>query len=119
MVQNVSRLKSENFRRSSEIFQTSNDLFSVLGLQNQPKWLLFTITSILTFIGVLFVQFFVVPRQKEKLLKIDVEGSKGDGLSSRSINENVIIVDELFNFLQILSAVFTSFAHGGEFGFLG
>lgn len=71
---------------------------------------------------IIVVHFFVAPWQKKKILEQqrasnDIEGFEGDGLSSssQSIEQNEKIVDKLFHFLQILSAVFTSFAHGGEF----
>jgi phosphate/sulfate permease len=86
----------------------------VLGLQNTPTWLSLSISFSLLILTILIVQFLVVPSQRKKALELqrslsDIEGSQGDGL-----NHSRKIVDKLFHFLQILSAVFTSFAHGGK-----
>ena len=91
---------------------------SVLGLHDLPKWLAYLISIIAMLLAALVAQLVVVPWQKRKILNMDEEGTEGDGLASSSalkVAKNKQIVHGLFDFLQVLSAVFTSFAHGGEF----
>lgn len=88
----------------------------MLGLHETPTWLSYLISFIAMLVAVLIAQSVIVPWQKRKILNMDEEGR--DGLASSStlkIQKNKQIVNGLFDFLQVLSAVFTSFAHGGEF----
>lgn len=90
----------------------------MLGLHETPTWLSYLISFIAMLLAVLIAQSVIVPWQKRKILNMDEEGTEGDGLASSStlkIQKNKQIVNGLFDFLQVLSAVFTSFAHGGEF----
>lgn len=92
--------------------------FPVLGLQNTPEWFPYLISVIALMLSVIIAQFIIVPQQRTKSMKMDMEGSQGDGLTTAialDSGRNWQIVNGLFNLLQILSAVFTSFAHGGEF----
>lgn len=85
----------------------------MLGLQNTPLWLSYFISFFALIVTVIIAQMFIVPWQKRKILNIEEVGS--DSLTRVLDSEkNKLIVDGLFDFLQILSAVFTSFAHGGE-----
>lgn len=94
--------------------------FLVLGLQNTPTWISFLISFLLMIIATFIIQFYVVPSQKVQAFELQrtlsvVEGLTGDESDPVILNleHNRQIVDQLFHFLQILSAVFTSFEHGG------
>lgn len=127
------------------------DFYStVLGMENIPIWLSFTISISAMILAALVVQLVVVPWQRRKIsTSFDdnnghdtmkhpsslVESGGGEGqfcgsastitsmnISTISINSPVIKhepeqlenVKKLFHFLQTLTAVFTSFAHGGN-----
>lgn len=108
-------------------------------MENIPVWLSFTISTIAMIIVALVVQFFVVPWQRRKIsnslehpcnLENGDKNSKSSAtiatmnISTVSLNapvlkqeqqpEQVENVKKLFHFLQTLTAVFTSFAHGGN-----
>lgn len=108
-----------------------------------PLWLVFTISLCAAAIVALIAQFFIVPWLRKKILapKTGVDNTaymtekpsamEGgvttvNSLSTVSVNaptfkqgeaqpdETEEQVNQLFNFLQILAAIFSSFAHGGN-----
>lgn len=109
-------------------------------MDNLPIWLVFTITTSVALIVALFAHFYVVPWLKRRIMESPVTNTKPSsmekGLSSSvttististiSLNAPVIKqskldseeseeqVNKLFSFLQILAAIFSSFAHGGN-----
>ena len=124
------------------------DFYStVLGMENIPVWLSFTISISAMILVALVVQLIVVPWQRRKIStsfddnnghstmkhpnNLVESGGKFCGsastitsmnISTISLNSPVIKhepeqlenVKKLFHFLQTLTAVFTSFAHGGN-----
>lgn len=117
--------------------------FAVLKMDNLAIWLVFTI-SIVAAIAMGIVAFlFIAPRQKAAIIQrshakamAEKPSAMENGVSKESITtvstmsvssmapvvkrahgdeeETDENVNELFNFLQILAAVFSSFAHGGN-----
>jgi phosphate/sulfate permease len=113
----------------------------VLGLQDTPLWLALTISFTGMAIATIIVQIGLVPWQRRKLSREsestiitkhpkEIESGKynnGSDLSvatitiSRDSLEKPIIQEEspkvtfLFHYLQTLTAIFTSFVHGGKF----
>lgn len=105
-----------------------------------PLWLVFTISTCTALVIGLVAQLFVVPWQKRKILGMEkpitekpstMENGIGNGsvitvstVSTATMNAPVIKqqeaeeseeqVNQLFTFLQILAAIFSSFAHGGN-----
>ncbi|KAJ6637082.1 Sodium-dependent phosphate transporter 2 [Pseudolycoriella hygida] len=107
----------------------------LLGMENLALWHVFAISvSAMLLVGILS-QLFVVPWQRKKILSSEQAtwsrnsvGQSFDSIatvaaSTVSIDaaalknqkiESDATVNRLFHFLQTLSAVFTSFAHGGS-----
>lgn len=110
----------------------------LLGMENLVLWEVFAISIGAMIIVAIVCQLFVVPWQRKKILNNDnttepnlfrnsIRQSVGSivtvATSTVSINAPVLQnpkiesdakVNRLFHFLQTLSAVFTSFAHGGS-----
>lgn len=111
---------------------------SVLGMENMALWMVFVVSIGAMIVVAVLCQIFVVPWQRKKILNNDttveskmyknsigqsVESVSTVAISTVSINAPVLKnqkvesdakVNRLFHFLQTLSAVFSSFAHGGS-----
>jgi phosphate/sulfate permease len=107
-------------------------------MENLPVWMSFTISACAMILTAFIVQFLIVPWQRRKINPIgsttktnaDIESKFGNSTatiatitaSNASLSAPVIKsqhndtdnVNLLFHFLQTLTAVFTSFAHGGN-----
>lgn len=102
----------------------------LLKMDNLPLWLVFVISIAAAVIVSIVAQLFIVPYQRKKILGEEKPSAPSEKeinasvitistISTQSINSPVLeknekTVNKLFNFLQILSAVFSSFAHGGN-----
>lgn len=109
-------------------------------MEKTPLWLALTYSGSAMVIVMIIIQLFVVPWQKRKVLRdlkivptsekhenslengvkpmtVGVVGSLPtvDSIASLTNKEEKMeIVNYLFRFLQTLSAIFTSFSHGGN-----
>jgi solute carrier family 20 (sodium-dependent phosphate transporter) len=112
--------------------------FLVLGMQNLKVWMSITISIAVGVITMILVQFFMVPWQKRKVLAEEPYKNTHQTISSieNGMKDSTIVVNSmtssidpivqfdekeeekrvnlLFHFLQILAAIFSSFAHGGN-----
>lgn len=110
---------------------------TVLGMEGIELWKVITISVGAMFIVAILCQLFVVPWQRKKILgeggTVEPNTFKNVGqcvesvytvtTSTISVNAPVLknhkkesdaTVNRLFHFLQTLSAIFSSFAHGGS-----
>lgn len=116
---------------------------TVLKMDNLSLWLVFTISAVAALVMAVVAYFIIAPRQKVAIIarrkaKVLTEkpSAMENGFSSGStttvstvsVNSTAPVikrgaedeeeteenVNELFNFLQILAAIFSSFAHGGN-----
>lgn len=109
-------------------------------MDNLPIWLVFTIATSAALIMGLVAQFVIAPRQRRSILAKSKDTSYitekpsalENGLSAsvttvstastssitaptlKADEETEENVNQLFAFLQIIAAVFSSFAHGGN-----
>lgn len=112
-------------------------------MNNLALWLVFTISSAAAVAMAVVAYFFIAPKQKAAILErsrvkamTEKPSAMENGFSKESITtvstvsvnsmspvvkradgdeeETEENVNQLFNFLQILAAVFSSFAHGGN-----
>lgn len=111
-------------------------------MDNLPTWAVYTIPTIVALLVGVVAQVFICPWQKKRILaknaKEDIITEKPsameNGFASSEISVNSVSTDSthapviksedsqqtdanvnsLFNYLQILSAIFSSFAHGGN-----
>lgn len=109
-------------------------------MDNMVLWHIFAISFGAMFVVAILCQLFVVPWQRKKILgeeeEEDVESNIAKNSAGRSVEsvytvsastvsvnapvlkdtkvESDAKVNKLFHFLQILSAIFSSFAHGGS-----
>ncbi|KAJ6639064.1 Sodium-dependent phosphate transporter 2 [Pseudolycoriella hygida] len=112
----------------------------LLKMDNLDLWMIFTISTVAAVVVAIIAQLFIVPWQKKKILNKTIEEGapyKEDisvnTISTKALDiaviqdpkkaiqaekdvkcENNENVNKLFNYLQILSAIFSSFAHGGN-----
>lgn len=105
----------------------------MLGLQKTPLWMALVISGVAMLITMVLIQLFVVPWQRRKVLSlkkipptsisIDEKDKMENGISNSNTSSTVALVsmeekketvNYLFRFLQTLSAIFTSFTHGGN-----
>lgn len=110
----------------------------MLRLNNLDLWLVFTISSVAALVMGVVAYFFIAPAQRKKILSSSQaksitekpsamengfsSASTVNTISTTSINVSIIKeneetednVNSLFNFLQIIAAIFSSFAHGGN-----
>lgn len=112
-------------------------------MNNLDLWLVFTISSVAALVMALVAYFVIAPRQKVAIIERSkakamtekpsaMENGYSNGsittVSTVSVNSTAPVikrgaedeeeteenVNQLFNFLQILAAIFSSFAHGGN-----
>lgn len=108
-------------------------------MDNLDLRLILTIPTVIALIVGILAQIFIVPWQRKKILsQTNENGLAPDSISVNTVStktleypeiqdsekaiqtenftgeENDEKVNKLFNFLQILSAIFSSFAHGGN-----
>jgi len=74
-------------------------------LQNLPLSLVFAITAIAGIIVALLSYFLLIPRYRKSIAVAAIIDPEAD---------DEVQINKLFSFLQILSAIFGSFAHGGN-----
>lgn len=128
----------DTFTHSQDNIHFRFIFLSVLGMDDLVLWQVFAISfGALTIVSIL-CQLFIVPWQRKKIINLDetvapkmstnsnrhsVDSVFSVAASTVSINalalkenksESDSKVNKLFHFLQILSAIFTSFAHGGS-----
>ncbi|KAL7036189.1 hypothetical protein ACKWTF_008737 [Chironomus riparius] len=124
------------------VLSVTLDGSKLLGMENIPIWLSFTISITAMILVAIVVQLLVVPWQRRKIQPLDGNDnisskqtrdleSKFNGSVSTIATMNVSTISlsapvikqqddseenvkRLFHFLQTLTAVFTSFAHGGN-----
>lgn len=84
-------------------------------------WMSVVISSVIALVTMIFVQIFVVPRQRKKILNehpymtsIVVYHDSLPVTNDARSKEEEERVNLLFHFIQILAAIFSSFAHGGN-----
>lgn len=88
---------------------------SVLMLDDLPTWLVFVISIAAAFVMALIAKFVIGPWQLKKILsEHSDEDPTPKPVSDVNEIETEANVNQLFNFLQVLSAIFGSFAHGGN-----
>lgn len=108
----------------------------VLAMENLATWKVFTLSFTAMAIVIVLCQIFLVPWQRKKILAVTEPASmmndkKAESVSSVfSVTASTVSIDapvlrnekdeseenvnKLFHFLQILTAIFSSFAHGGN-----
>lgn len=103
-------------------------------------WLIFTISTVAAVIMAIIAQFIIAPWQRKKILGKNITpyitekpSAMENGFASSTTTVSTVSitsdnapvvkqdeeesdenVNQLFNFLQILAAIFSSFAHGGN-----
>lgn len=111
-------------------------------MHHLKPWMSILISIAVGIVTMILVQFFMVPSQRRKVLKLEpythttmpstissIENGKNSSIvvnsmsSSTNSIEPIMKIDEkeeekrvnlLFHFIQILAAIFSSFAHGGN-----
>jgi phosphate/sulfate permease len=93
----------------------------VLGFHYLKAWMSITISVVIAVITMIVVQCFTVPRQRKKILderpyttSIVTYHELPMHNNERRLKEEEERVNLLFHFVQILAAIFSSFAHGGN-----